>query len=196
MIDLQTLTNSERAALAVDFLNRFDGVEEISRDNFDLAIIDMGLADDPGTDDTKAIAHKGFVQQRNNARRSLNNYAGKLPDGQAYSLEVERDKPGVVFLRRWEDATAAEAADIGNRVEKYTKNKVKRVGKLRADVVGKVAEGAELDSLMQMIGMVEGHGLIMQRNIRAEVAKFNRAVAMVERQAEALSIGNDLADAS
>jgi len=76
----------------------------------------------------------------------------------------------------------AETADIANKIDIYQRNKVKRVGKLRRELVERadLIEPELYEKLTHMTGLVEGHALVMERNIRGELNKFNRAIEMVE----------------
>ena len=183
---MSKLTNEQRVLYVRKFRNTFPNFGEISRDDFDLAIIDMGLAEDPGTDDTTTAAHKGFVQMRSNARRALGTWAAKmLPADEAFTIEISKADPRKLVISSVDDGIWAEAADIGNRVEKFTKNKVKRVAQLEKIIGEHALESPELDEVVKMIGMMAGYSVVMKRNILAEVKKFNDAVALVEAKATA-----------
>ena len=183
---MSKLTNEERVQYVRKFREIFPNFGEISRDDFDLAIIDMGLAEDPGTDDTTSAAHKGFVQMRSNARRALTTWAAKmLPPNEAFTLTIAKQNPLKLEISPVDDGIWAEAADIGNRVEKFTRNKVKRVTQLEKIIGEHALESPELDEVVKMIGMMAGYSVVMKRNILAEVKKFNDAVALVEAKATA-----------
>ena len=183
---MSKLTNEERVQYVRKFRETFPNFGEISRDDFDLAIIDMGLAEDPGTDDTTSAAHKGFVQMRSNARRALATWAAKmLPPNEAFTLTIAKQNPLKLEISPVDDGIWAEAADIGNRVEKFTRNKVKRVAQLEKIIGEHALESPELDEVVKMIAMTAGYSVVMKRNILAEVQKFNDAVALVEAKATA-----------
>ena len=186
MINIALLTDMERRALARKFMSDI-GLETfvsgaiISRDNFDLWIIDNGLAEDPGTDDVRSVSHKGFVQQRSQSRIALNRWAAKLPEGDSYAVEVDKERDGVYTITTWADNAFALAADIGNRVEKFTKNKVKGVRRTYNLAYTKAVDDENVEDLLDMVRQLDGHGIVMQKRIKAEVAKFNHAVEMVEK---------------
>ena len=181
MINISEMSMADRITLAKSFLAHIGGNDSISRDNFDLFIIDNGLAEDPGTDDRNSAMHKGFVQQRSNARRTISNCGAKLDDD-AFTIVFEKSDPMNYKIKRWEKAMYAETADIANKIDVYQRNKVKRVGKMRRELADRAdfIEPEEYEKLTHMTGLVEGHALIMERNIRGELNKFNRAIELVE----------------
>ena len=181
MLNINEMSLADRITLARNFLNYIGGKDYISRDNFDLFIIDNGLAEDPGTDDRNSAIHKGFVQQRSNARRTISNCGAKLDDD-AFTVVFEKSDPMNYKIKRWEKAMYAETADIANKIDIYQRNKVKRIGLLRKELVARadMIDADEYEKLTHMTGLVEGHALIMERNIRGELNKFNRAIELVE----------------
>jgi len=187
MLNFLEMTNEQRAILARAFLAHFSGCNLISRDNFDLWIIDNKMAEDPGTDDTRSAAHKGFVQQRSNARRSLNNWGKRLPEEEAFNISVvdgERYR-----ITTWESSAEEFSKSIGNRVKRYSDNKVREVSKIRRVVDDKIKLGAnndEIDKLYHAIGLIEGHAKHMARRIDVEIVRFNTAIEFVNKTAEAM----------
>ena len=197
MINFATMTPGARLTMARKFLadNGLAGPSgtTITRDSFDLWIIDNGMAQDPGTDDTRELAYKGFVQQRTYARAALNRWAKMLPEPDSFAVETDKERPELYFINTWSDNAFALAADIGNRVEKFSRNKVRHVRSMHQLAVDKHLDEQDTTELIQMISLLEGHGLVMQRQIKAEVAKFNRAVEMVEQSVAARIAAPDAA---
>lgn len=183
---ISDLDKFTKTAIARAFADKFCGRTEITRDEFDMFIIDKKLADDPGTDDSTTLEHKGFVQARNNARRSINNWSRNLPVEEHFAVEISRQKPDTMNIVRWEDHAKATALDIGNRVEMFSKNKLSDVKKLRRVLLEKTGEASDdrLDEIYQMIGMVEAHGVKMHRQVAAEVNRFNVACLSIEQKAK------------
>ena len=186
MMVFAALEQFEKDALCAKFIESLGGNSTLTRDNFDIWIIDNNMADDPGTTDTTSIAHKGFVQQRSNARKSLNNWGAK--QNPPFAIEVDKELRDTYHVKRWEDNAFAVAADIGNRVEKFTKNKMKAVAALKHAAVDAQISDDSVERLLKMMSQLEGYGLIMQRNIKAEVVKYNKLVDSVEEAAEGLMI--------
>ena len=182
---MASASREETIMLARNFRAKFP-MSTVTRDNFDLHIIDEGLAEDPGTDDSTTAAYKGFVQQRGTARKRLNNAASKLSESEAFSVDVDKGKPDVYQINPWVDSAMEATRDVGNRVEKFSRNRIKDVSKLRDNAKLMAIESAEADDLFQMLSLVEGYSIVMQRCIVAEVEKFNTAVLAIENKAEAL----------
>jgi hypothetical protein len=185
---ISELDKFTKVALARKFSEAFQGTGEISKESFDIFIIDNGLAEDPGTDDSTSLAHKGFVQARNNARRALNTWAKGLPPEEHFAVEISRQSPEALNVVRWEDHARATALDIGNRVEMFSRNKLSGVKKIRRLLLDKAGDSSDdrLDELYQMIGLVEAHGIKMHRQVSAEVNRFNVACLSVEEKAREL----------
>ena len=193
MRDLTEASSSERRTIAREFRKSNAG-DNMSRDAFDMWLIDNGMVEDPGTSDTKSCAHKGFVQQRNNFRRNLNTWGSGLPSGESFKIEVDKKNNKKYRITAWETAAYGDAKDIGNRVEKYATNKRKYVSsiqRLAVDQIKNDGSSEDLETLLKMIGLVNGYSMVMEKRISDEVKKFNRAVELVEREVERLSIEVD-----
>jgi len=187
MLNFLEMTNEQRALLALKFLCDFGGRKLITRDDFDLWIIDNELAEDPGTDDTRSAAHKGFVQQRSNARRSLNNWGKRLKEEDSFNVILADDEHYRIVT--WESSAEEFSKNIGNLVKRYAENKAKEVSKIRRVVDDKIklgASNAEIDRLYQAIGLIEGHAKQMTRRIEAEIKRYNNAILFVNKTAEAM----------
>lgn len=191
MIDVRDLHFTEKLSIAELFLSTHNIQEttgvlnsfNITRENFDLFIIDAGLADDPETDNPRSVEHKGFVQQRSNARRALNGWASHLPVDMSFAVETHPKKKELYRVVAHADNAVALAMDVGTRIERFSSNKIASVRKTKDLLFSKGVECEGLDEFVKMSAMIEGYAIVMQRNIRAETDKFNKAMDMLDQKA-------------
>ena len=109
--------------IAQDFFTKFGFTDELDIDDFDMFIIDKGMAEDPETSDTNDARFMKFITERTTARNKLNR-AGAWVKENRFSVEIV--KPGKEYaVKPWHEASIDHAADIGKRVQKFAENKGK-----------------------------------------------------------------------
>lgn len=199
MLNFSQVGKYERHALAVKFLTDM-GVDtetlndghEITRDNFDLWIIDNQMADDPGDARPGSSTIKGFGIQRNEARLRLNRWGEKLPADRAFAIETVKGTTGLYQVVTWRDNAVALAQGVGNQVHSFARAKMKRLSTMRLIAQEKAGDSAEYLEAERMMATLEGYSAVMERNIKAEVDKYNTATMLVESKIkEAARIGTD-----
>lgn len=169
---------------AREFIEKF-GFGEINIDQFDMFIIDKGLADDPGTDDTKSIAYKGFIQQRSTARNSLNT-GGVFCNGQSYQIQAtEAGKRYTVVP--WAVDSREIGRNIGNQIKTYTDSRMRSMKTLR-NKAETLRLSHPLDSEVAltsaMLQDLTKHGIELQARIRGLVVQYNIAADMIEAESK------------
>jgi hypothetical protein len=186
----------ENIGYARTFIDKF-GLGEVSIDDFDMFIIDQGLADDPGTSDTKANAYKGFIQQRTAARRLLNTAGGWL-NGSSFQVvmpEPKTDLYGKAYLiKPWNEDAKSFGANLGNSVKKYTQNRVNALQALHKKALALSEhhdDDAEFRETAQMLAFVGQHSIELRARIAGLVTQYNVAVEAVEDKVKALSAHYD-----
>lgn len=191
MKSVDAFTPMEKTSACVRFLKDMIGIDEIytlhtiSIESFEIWIIDNGFVEDPGTSDQRSLIHKGFNIEKGRIKGILNRWSEKhLTEGQSFVIEKNKDMQDTYNLVPWTDNTMAFANDIGNRVERYSKNKLVRVSQLKDAATSQIKNPEHQKEILDMLGMVEGYGIVMQRSIRAEVEKFNTAIKAVEHLIE------------
>ena len=171
----------EMLSIANDFFDKF-GLGPISVDAFDVFIIDTGLAEDPGTDDPKDQAYKGFIQSRATVKNALNN-AGKNART-PYQIKVV--KSGVEWaIKPFADAATVQAAEVGDRVRLFTRNKVKALEPLKKQaqrLAGSNPDDKELNEAMLMLDAVVAHSDEFNHRIAAQVAHYNTAIDSTQKK--------------
>ena len=172
-------TREERISMARAFRKSFP-MSIAMRDDFDLWIIDHDLAEDPGTDDSASGAYKGFVQQRNAARKAINSAATLLGEVDAYSIDINKAHPEQYAVTPWTESATDVAQEIGNRIHKFSRNKVRSLGRLRNIAIENACSQEGVDELVQMLSQLEGYGVVLHRRVTEEVQKYNKAVLQVE----------------
>lgn len=166
---------NENTAAAKRLFDKVGGFDRFTPDLFDTFIIDEGFAADPGTDDTKSPAYRGFVQQRSQTRKKLNTAARNLQNGQAYNITIIQ--PGKIWeLRPWADRAEDAFHDIGSVVRRFSENKVAELKSLRNQAEAKFQAGdASLWQIIQMQGMLTASAMTMQSRIMAETVRYETA---------------------
>ena len=94
------------ASTARTFLKKF-GYGDLPIDDFDMFIIDYGLASDPKTDDRSSREYSGFVRDRHTLRKSLDRAGMALNDDESFKVIIR--KPGKLY--------SVTRPDAGIRVE-------------------------------------------------------------------------------
>ena len=152
-------------AAARRFFEKVGGFVEFNVDQFDMFIIDEGLATDPETDNTKSPAYKGFIQQRGAQKNAISRAAAQLPNGEAYRIEV------IDAGARWRIVPLADA--VNDDYKTYAQDSVAKVEnaqkrlksmekqmrkKLGNDYDPRLMEVMNINSLMvnESIGFVSG----------------------------------------
>lgn len=171
----------ENMAVAGRFFEKF-GFGEIDVDKFDMFIIDEGLASDPETYDTKSASHKGFIQERSQAR-------GKLNRGGAHHetpFQVDISRPGVEYVvSPWGESAQNIATEMGNRVREYAKNRFAHLERLSNRSEGLLManpEDREMQEVTAMLGLMRQEGVQLQARVRGLVHQYNAAAEAVEQQ--------------
>lgn len=173
------------------FLEKFGiGDSTVTIDMFDMFIIDRGLAEDPGTTDTKTNVYKGFVQQRNSARHAINNAAAWL-NGDSFKITVNKDKEKRTHynVQRWGDASQDFARDITRQIGVYTASRINNLNVIQ----GKAAtmqhdnpDDHEMAHCMLMLDSLSGHAIKMQAKIAGLLKQYDTAYLMIKGQADEL----------
>jgi hypothetical protein len=177
------MTDSALEGTAKRLFEKF-GFNEISIEQFDIFIIDHGLADDPQTNEPSDIAYKGFIQQRGQAKGKLNRAAARLFDN-PYTIEVVIS--GETYqLRRWHESSSHIATDLGNRVRKFTENRFSQLQLLQTKVDKRFIEHPEDHDLAQtsaLFGIMRQEGVQVLAKVKALAYQYNVAADAVEDQA-------------
>jgi hypothetical protein len=190
-------TKESRITLAREFYKafNFDLSMEIgaplSRDNFDLWIIDHKLATDPETEDPKTLAFKGFLTERTQARKAINNGAKLLPPGENYAISIDPQDAETYRVKSWDRDSLDYAKGIGKRIEKFSNNKAGRVVTLRAMASSSRNKGPALNDFLKMLTIAEDFAINLDHTIEQGTIKYNSAMEMLERAAKNLELGQD-----
>lgn len=173
----------DNIAHARAFIEKFGvGERHVPIDQFDVFIIDRGLAQDPGTSDVKDNAYKGFVQQRGAARRLLNT-AGAWINGSSFQLAVN-GRGENYSVKPWAMDANEYARQITDQVETFVGS---RMANLKAAHNKSAAllemdgnhEDEELHLSQQLLASMVGHGITMQSKIAGLLKQYDTAYAAV-----------------
>ena len=184
----------ETQAIARRFFDRFGLTDELKVADFDLFIIDTGLATDPETDDTSDPRYMKFVQERTHARNRINS-GGRWMNGNCFSVEIEQ--PGIMYsVKKWTDSSVEHAKEIYDRVKEYALNRQLLVTKDTAIARELLTENPHDDELIEAAGMlgmldVEAHNL--QNRIRGMINQYQIASEKVHEKV--LKLQNDYTQA-
>lgn len=178
----------ENLAVARRFFEKFGLLDSLPIDKFDMFIIDEKLAADPETDDTKSPVYKGFVSERNAAKRMLNT-AGAHLNGQAFMIDVV--EAGKTYtIKSWHDGTRTAAADIGNKVKDFTNNKMDHLHGQARKVQKMLAldpTNVEIKETLQMLTFMSVQGIELNSRVAGLVQTYNTAANAVEDRIAALT---------
>ena len=173
--------------IARQFIEQF-GFRDISVDKLDTFIVDHGLASDPETDDTTSIEWKGFIQERSNARNLLNRH-GRDAD-EPFQIVVQ--EAGISYaIRPYTDEATDSARDIGRKVARYTKNRVKSIvedGKkfqqllVMAENNGDIEKAKQYREALARCALIHRESAGLDRRITAEVLHLSRGIQLAEAQ--------------
>ena len=175
-------------ALARKFSEKFPIGTEVSRDEFDIWIIDSEMAEDPETDDTKSVAHKGFVQQRNAARKKLNNAASWL-NGDSFQVVTGEEATDDYRVIAYADDSKSFVKQVGNKVEKYKRNRIiwfVAIKKIIKVIFDENPDDYEVEAALGMVQGMSIQGSKLQYKIKGLVAQYNVAADLIEAQAVTL----------
>lgn len=174
----------DNIAHARAFIEKF-GIGEITVDEFDMFIIDRGLAVDPGTTDVKDNAYKGFVQTRNAARRLLNT-AGAWINGSSFQITVA--ETGKTYkVTPWALDANEFAKNVTKQVGNYVSSRVAHLKAMRNKAEGLIQAYGDDDDLhdsMVMLSSMTGHGVSMQAKVAGLLKQYDTAYTMVVAQME------------
>ena len=186
-MDLSSMVPESKVTAARTFqANHPAGI--LSSEEFDIYIIDEGFAEDPGTDDTKSNAYRGFVQQRARAKRLLNTWAEMLPPEEAY--RIVSVPGGGLRLVEWNSAAWGEVTSFANRIESIANARVSRVKKIckvaDAHILMASTDEAALASAMlkEKTKIAKGLGIIFQRHMTSLVDTYNEKCDKLEHDLE------------
>jgi hypothetical protein len=176
----------ENIAHARAFIEKFGfGKEHVSIDQFDTFIIDRGLATDPGTSDVKALAYKGFIQQRGAARRLLN-IAGSWLNGSSFQVSVNKRGEGYSVLK-WATDANEYAKQITEQVGTFVGSRMANLKVLRNKAEGLMRENGhdeEFHISFQLLNDMAGHGISMEARIAGLLKQYDTAYAAVTSRLE------------
>jgi hypothetical protein len=178
------LIKQENISLARIFFDKF-GYKTISVDDFDMFIIDHGLATDPKTSDKGSIEHKGFVQQRTAARRMLN-AAGTYNNGNSFQIVVSKETDGYE-IKSWAINAQEVSNQVGNKIKTYTEGRIHNVKALRdkAEAFLKDANDDNHHDLLlsyKLQARLADEAITMQARIGGIIRQFNIAADAIENQ--------------
>lgn len=174
----------DNIAHAKAFIEKFGiGDRHVPIDQFDVFIIDRGLAQDPGTSDVKDNAYKGFIQQRGAARRLLNT-AGAWINGSSFQIVVN-GRGENYSVKSWALDAREFSRDITVQVATYVSSRVSNLESMRNKAKGLIEAYGEDDQLHDAISLLSemgGHGIVMQSKIGGLLKQYDIAyAAVVER---------------
>jgi hypothetical protein len=173
----------DNIAHAKAFIEKFGiGDKHLPIDQFDMFIIDRGLAQDPGTSDVKENAYKGFIQQRGAARRLLNT-AGTWINGSSFQLVVN-GRGENYSVKPWAVDANEYARQITDQVETFVQSRManlKSAHKKTEALLGIDGnhEDADLHLSQQLLASMVGHGITMQSKIAGLLKQYDTAYAAV-----------------
>jgi hypothetical protein len=177
----------ENVYLARKFQEQF-GYGTISVDEFDMFIIDNKMVADPGTSDKKSHAHKGFVQERNAIRRTLNN-AGVYNNGNSFQIVVdtgtEGDPSKGYKIIPWETSAKEITKELANKTGIYVNNKVATLKALHNKAETLCLQNHDNDALREtthMLSFMRQQGVELQSRIAGLIKQYNIAYDQVEEQ--------------
>jgi hypothetical protein len=177
----------DNIAHARAFIEKFGfGEENVPIDQFDMFIIDRGLAVDPGTSDVKNNAYKGFVQQRGAARRVLNT-AGTWINGQSFQLVVNKERGKAYSVLKWATDANEYAKKITRQVETFVGSRTANLKALRNKAEGLIAmygDDDEIHDSILLLSEMTGHGISMEARIAGLLKQYDTAYTAVSGRLE------------
>ena len=197
---MNKLNNFEKAALAQAFSDKFGARESISRDEFDMFIIDKGLAPNIGDVEIGSAEHTGFVQKRSQAKRFLNT-AAKLIEGESYGVEVNRNNKEVYDIVSWEEAAEGRYKTLANATKRVVKGRVADIEKLKsaAETRYQLATTPEGEAMakqsMDALALAKGSALVFQKETANAVLKYNHNIDLITKKVEAMLEVSEAKDA-
>ena len=173
-------------AKARKFLTRFPVGKNLSVEQFDMFIIDHGLAIDPGPSDTKDATYQGFVGQRSQARAKLNRAAVNIDS----PFQIEVVKGGEIYtVKAWSESSRNIATDLGNRVEKYALGRFAHLRTLHnaaERLAVKYPEDHDLQQTSALLSVMRAESVALQSKVKGIVYQYNGAADAVEKQVMAI----------
>lgn len=179
---------TNNTALALEFYKKFGlGERHLPIDQFDCWIIDMGLATDPDTGDTKDQRYKGFVQERARVRNLLNS-AGSMLNGDSFQIVVNgRGEP--YSITSWASEARVLTREISQQIRTYTDSRVKSIKALRNKaelLIVRHGSNEDLELAQQLTSAMVTHGIAMQAKIGGLLQQYELAYnAVMLRLSEA-----------
>ena len=175
--------NYEMQANARAFNEKYQIGSTISVDEFDMFIIDAGLATDPETSDTKSLRYKGFIQDRSAAKRALNTAAGTL-NGGSFQIVVNRagEEYGVI---PWSGNAKNFSDQMGDRISKFSTNRFRVMKSLHNKAEEMMLDDPDNDDLIEthaMLTYMRTQGITLVSQIRGLVAQYNSAADATETE--------------
>lgn len=173
------------------------GKKHVTRDQFDMFIVDRGLAQDPGTSDVRDNAYKGFVQQRGAARRMLNT-AGAWLNGSSFQITVNGRDEGY-SVTPWATNANEYAKQITDQVETFVRSRMANLKAAHNKSVAllEVASDDEIEDVhlsQLLLAEMVGHGINMQSKIAGLLKQYDTAYAAVMDRINAARLENKPAE--
>jgi hypothetical protein len=168
------------------FIEKFGfGEKHVPVDQFDMFIIDRGLATDPGTSNVKENAYKGFIQQRSAARRLLN-VAGAWINGSSFQISVNGRNDGYSVLK-WASDAQDFTKNVTSQVSTYIETRIMNLKALRNKAEGLIeayGEDEDVHNAIVLLSSMSGHGLVMQAKIAGLLKQYDTAYTLVTSEME------------